>query len=382
MHHFSNRRAMSSSGSNEENDRCPGRRPGDGATCRARLKGWLRNVADRSPIWGDVDISAFCRITGYSREHAMRALSSIRREADDLVFETKLRDKKPGGRRTWGVIVADPAKLKFDKCSLFYDAQGIRLHNYTTLGAGGEKMAPTIVINPPSPRPRGRPRRSPVRATGKVAPRADESEVQTPGSSPEFSGVSDAMKSSENTRGCDLPYIGKDSFGIQQPELNGARRDIAKWRGFESRSGERRSGDPLRGKAFSLLSRLKACHWDNCKVHFISRTAFCYAYRSLHDGHEAEHIVSCYADALVVCHGFAVDQACTKGRVTFFAPSSTVSKAAKLLAKDGLSREQRMARWYERKRQAEPVMREEDFDSENLAEMRHQMAASFASAGT
>lgn len=376
MPYFSNRRAMSSSGSNEENERYPGRRPGDGATCRARLKGWLRNVANRSPIWGDVDISAFCRITGYSREHATRELSHIRREDDDLVFETKLRDKKPRGRRTWGVIVADPAKLKFDKCSLFYDAQGKRLHNYTTLGVGGEKMDPTIVINPPSPRPVGRPRTNPVSPAGNGSSAADESKVQCPDNSPEFSVVSGRTNSSENVGGCDIPYIGKDSFGIQQPELNGA------WRGFESRSGERRSGDPLRIKAFSLLRRLEACHWDNCKVHFVSRTAFCYAHRSLHDGHKAERIVSCYADALVVCHGFAVDQACTKGRVTFFAPSSTVSKAAKLLAKDGLSREQRMARWYERKRQAEPVMREEDFDPEELAQMRREISASFRFGGT
>lgn len=377
MPYFSNRRAMSSSGSNEDCERAPGQRPGNAATCRARLKGWLRNVADRSPIWGDVDLSAFCRITGYSREHTTRELSRIRREDVDLVFETKLRDKKTNGRRNWGVIVADPAKLKFDKCSLFYDARGCRLHNYTTLAAGGEKMEPTIVLHPSSPRPRGRPRKFIAPAVENERPRADQWDAQALSNAAGSARVLDSKQCDENTGGCDIAYIGKDSFGIQQPNSNGARRDFAQWRGFESEMSDRRSSDPLRTKAFSLLRGLGACHWDNCKVTFVSRTAFRYAHRALRDGHESERILSCYADALVVCHGFAVDRACSAGHITFFAPSSTVSKAAGLLAKDGLSRQQRVAQWYQRKRQAEPVLSEDDFDPEELARVRREIAKSF-----
>ena len=133
----------------------------------------------------------------------------------------------------------------------------------------------------------------------------------------------------------------------------------------------------MRGKACSGARRLEDCNWDNCKGRFATRTAFGYAYRALRDGHDEERVVSCYADALVVCHGFAVDQACSAGRITFFAPSSTVSKAERLLAKDGLSREKRMAQWYERKRRPEPVLREKDFDPGQLAEMRPAIAESF-----
>ncbi len=377
MPHFSNRRGVSSSRSSEERERRPGQRPGGVAPCRARLKGWLRNVATRSPIWGDVDLAAFCRITGYSREHATRELSKIRAKDDDLVFETKLRDKKPNGRRTWGVIVAQRAKLKFDKCSLFYDAQGYRLHNYTTLGVGGEKIDPAIVLHPAFPRPSGRPRKLASCVAKSDELHANRPQVLAPRNSPKSWNRLDAHDSAENTGGCDIPYIRKDSFGIQQPELNGARRDFAQWRGFGSKSGERRRGDPLRRKAFSLSRRLEDCHWDNCKVRFVTRTAFGYAHRSLRDGHDEERVVSCYADALLVCHGFAVDQACSAGRITFFAPSSTVSKAEQLLAKDGLSREQRMAQWYERKRRTEPVLRDEDFDPDELAEIRRAIAESF-----
>ena len=85
--------------------RCRGRRRGKVATCRARLKGWVENVAARSPIWGDVDLEAFCRKTGYSREHATRELSKLRREGG-LAFETKLRSKNGKGRKVWGVILA------------------------------------------------------------------------------------------------------------------------------------------------------------------------------------------------------------------------------------------------------------------------------------
>ena len=45
-------------------------------------------------------------------------------------LETKLRSKRGVTTRTWGVIVAEPAKLLFDRRSLFYDRQGNRLHNY------------------------------------------------------------------------------------------------------------------------------------------------------------------------------------------------------------------------------------------------------------
>ena len=362
MSHFSNRRAMCSFGNKDHRQRCPGRRPGSGATCRSRLKGWLRNVADRSPIWGDVDLRAFCRITGYSREHATRELTLIRREDTGLVFETKLRDKKPNGRRTWGVIVADRAKLKYDKCSLFYDGQGCRLHNYTTLASGGEKLEPTIVLQCPSVRPRGRPQKHLLVSQEIKEPRVD---------------VSKAAVAKENPEDCDIAYIKKDSFGIQQPDSNGALRDFKRRRGSELALRGQQSRAPLRSKAFSLLRRLEACHWDNCKVLFARRTAFRYAYRALNDGHEAKRILNCYSDALFVCHGFAVDQACRTGRVTFFAPSSTVLKASKLLAKDGLSRRQRVAQWYQRNRKVEPALREENFDRYELARIRRRIAQSF-----
>jgi len=81
--------------------RCRGRRRGNVATCRARLKGWIKNVAARSPIWGDIDISAFCRKMGYSREHATRELSKLRRDGE-LAFETKMRTKGTHGTKKMG----------------------------------------------------------------------------------------------------------------------------------------------------------------------------------------------------------------------------------------------------------------------------------------
>ena len=263
MPHFSNRRGVSSSGSSEERERRPGQRSGGVAPCRARLKGWLRNVASRSPIWGDVDLAAFCRITGYSREHATRELSKIRAKDHDLVFETKLRDKKPNGRRTWGVIVAQRAKLKFDKCSLFYDAQGYRLHNYTTLGVGGEKIDPAIVLHPACSRPRGRPPKLASCVVESDELSAHRPKVSAPRNSATSWNRRDTDDSAESTGGCDIPYIRKDSFGIQQPELNGARRDLAQWRGGKEDPPGRKPVPQLRQKPFPMLDRLAGCHWDN-----------------------------------------------------------------------------------------------------------------------
>lgn len=278
--------------------------------CRRRLAGWIENVAHRSTTWGDVDIEAFCRKTGYSREHATRELSKIRRQRSDLVFETKLRRRRRGKPAAWGVIVCEAAKLRYDRCSLFYDREGKPLHNYTTLAPEGEKMHP------------GAP----------------------PGEAVQPSSL--ATKSA--TAVCDNPYKKKDSFGIQQTDEYGARRDIAQSRDKEDFPPDRQEGRArLVRKAFSLLPRLQGSHYDNCKVTFSRRAAHSYALGALIDGHDQKRIVRCYEEALLVCHGFAVDRSASAGKVIFFNPSSTVSKARKLLAKDDLNRNARVRRWYD-----------------------------------
>lgn|SRR5579862_2390395 len=53
-------------------------------------------------------------------------------------------------------------------------------------------------------------------------------------------------------------------------------------------------------------------------------TAYRFALDSLTDGTSSRTHRSCYADALHVCHEFAVDQAASTGKITFFNLSSTV----------------------------------------------------------
>ena len=358
MSDFSNRWGLPSS-KQEENLRCRrAQRNGNAAPCRARLEGWIRNVAARSPIWGDVDLAAFCRITGYSREHATRELADIRRDHPELAFETKLRCKKRRRPKRWGVIVAERRKLCFDGRSLFYDVRGRRLHNYTTLGRDGEKIVPTV--NPPETarRSRGRPRQHPavmdallkewhrltgVRDVPGESSRADSVCVNVS----DTASVSNSDKAADsNSELCDGPYIRKDSFGIQQKDLYGARRFVAHLRDGREADVRTNARSRLCRKAFSLLSRLRECHYDNCKVRFASRTAYRYALRALQDGHDQTRIVGSYEAALFVCHGFAVDRAAHIGKVVHFNLSSTVSKARKLLAKDGLSRPERVGKWY------------------------------------
>ena len=361
--------------------RCRGRRPGNTSTCRARLRGWISNVANRSPIWGDIDLKAFCRITNYSREHATRELSKLRREGG-LVFETKLRSKRGTTTNTWGVIVADPAKLLYDKRSLFYDRKGNRLHNYTTLADGGEKIAPTVMLPEPERRPRGRPRTRPVVPEVLKRPRGRPRKLgaapvpvtrKSPvAPSPEQGSASEKepRKIHEKPRLCDNP-LKEDSYGIQPSDLYGAVRGVAQCREEKKR---RPKSSLLKRKAFSLQRRLEASHWDNCKVRFSRRTAHCYAYQALTDGHEEARIVSSYEQALFVCHGFAVDRAASSGKIIFFNASSTIVKAAALLGKDGLDRRERMARWYSKHspRKVSPCS-----DPAELAALRAQIAATF-----
>lgn len=179
-----------------------------------------------------------------------------------------------------------------------------------------------------------------------------------------------AEKSDEKPRLCDNP-LEEDYFVIQQQDLHGARRDVAMSRGEEG--GKARP--VLKRKAFSLQARLEACHWDNCKVTFSSRTAHNYALRALVDGHAAERIISCYADALFVCHGFAVDRSASAGKVIFFNPSSTVVKAAALLAKDGLTCRERIARWYANRPQ--PNVEPPPPLPDDIETIRAQIAATF-----
>ena len=358
MSNFSSRWALPLSWQEDNIQRRRDSRSGGGVSCRARLEGWIRNVAARSPIWGDVDLAAFCRTTGYSREYATRELSDIRRENPELAFETKLRRKKGHRRKRWGVIVAERPKLCFDERSLFYDVRGRRLHNYTTLARDGEKIVPTVTMTEAARKSPGRPRRPPEALDALLDEWHKLTGYQdTPGEGARSDSVrvnpSDTVsvsKSAKNSDGnselCDSAYKRKDSFGIQQTALYGARRFVAQWREGEKADGRTNARGRLARKAFSLLSRLRGCHYDNCKVRYASRTAYRYAFRALQDGHDQARIVSCYADALFVCHGFAVDHAAHIGKVVHFNPSSTVSKARKLLAKDGLSRTERVRKWY------------------------------------
>lgn len=350
MSSFSDRRGLPSCRKEEYCLARPrGRRAGFVATCRARLKGWIENVAARSPIWGDIDLRAFCKKTGYSREHATRELSKLRRRCG-LAFETKLRAKRGGRSKAWGVIVADPGKLAFDKHSLFYDQHGRPLHNYTTLADDGEKIPPTIIITP-VPRRRGRPRKQRCeeiavkRPRGRPRKAVQQMSHESPKTLNPLVQKTPFDKSPKNARLCDNAKE-EDSFGIQQKDSYGARRDVAQWRGREKENARPKRPSPLRRKAFAMLEKLAGCHWDNCKVTFSRQTAFKFALRSLNDGHEERRILACYADALFFCHGFAVDQAASTGKITFFNPSSTVLRAARLLAKDGLTRCARIAQWY------------------------------------
>jgi hypothetical protein len=315
MPSFSGRWGLPSSRLEKAQQRkCRGRRPGRAVPCHRRLVGWIENVARRSMSWGDVDLVAFCARTGYSREHATRELSKIRRQRTDLVFETKLRHRTRGRRAAWGVIVCEARKLRYDRCSLFYAEDGKRLHNYTTLGADGEKIEPT--------------RQQPNR--------------------PRFRRRDDVLKPERSVgQVCDNPFKKEDSFGIQQKDSYGAGRFVAQSRDEKQKPRADCGRSRLARKAFSLLRRLQSCHYDNCKVTFSSRTAYCYALRALMDGHDQERIVRRYDEALFICHGHAVDHAASTGKIVFFNSASTVSKARKLLAKDGLTRAERVRRWYD-----------------------------------
>lgn len=389
MPYFSNRWGLPSCLEEANIRSAPKQRCDNAAPCRARLEGWIKNVAARSPIWGDIDLAAFCRRTGFSREHATRELSKIRRDHPTLAFETKQRRKNGKSRKRWGVMVAERRKLRFDERSLFYDARGNRLHNHTTLGDGGRKIPPTAPEFGNARRPRGKPRRMPGNAKAvldswrdKATPQ-DASTVNSQTDKPGVSvsdkpsvAVSDAA-SDENPRVCDGAYMREDSFGIQQTDLYGARRDVAQWRGSGKSGCATHPAPRLRRKAFAMLKPLADSHWDNCKVLFARPTAYCYALRALVDGHDERRIVSRYSDALFVCHGFAVDQAASTGKITFFNPSSTVGKARELLAKDGLTRDERVANWYRKRAEAELVP---PIPPEQLVGMRAQIAASLAEA--
>jgi|GEM_PF-4904652 len=127
----------------ERLDQSPSSRRGN-ATCRKRLEGWIQMVVARSRIWGRIDLEAFCRTTRYSREHATRTLSLIRKQSTDWAFETKICQRRKNGPKRWGVIVAERSKLRFDGHSLFFSDVGRWLHNYTSLGYGREKISPTL----------------------------------------------------------------------------------------------------------------------------------------------------------------------------------------------------------------------------------------------
>lgn len=332
MRAFSNARSLSLHQEDSGDDLyCPlpdsnkDRRKGLSAPCRARLLGWILNVADRSTTWGDVDISAFCRIAKYSREHAMRELAKIRKERLDLRFETKIRKKSKTKKAVWGVMVCSVSKLKFDGHSLFYTRSGRALHNRTKLGPEGEK------ISPPN-RPVGS-----SKQTDKLPPLTQKISIDS--AQTEIDAITPGL--------CDIPYKEKDFYEIQQINSYGAKRDLKLCQPNNSKTPP----IAIRKKAFSLVRSIANEHHDNSKVEFSSKHAFSYAVDALWNGHDTKKIIGAYAKAHQTCHAIAVDHGASAGKVIFFSPSSTVAKARADLANDGLSRKERIERWYQLRRE-------------------------------
>ena len=328
--------------------RVRGRRSSGGPTCRSRLTGWLRNVVRRSPIWGDVDLEAFCRLTEYSREHATRELSRIRRSGE-FAFETKIRTRAGRRGRNWGVIVADPKKLRFDRHSLHFASDGRPLHNRTTLAEEGVKLLPvptsiegvSLTSNPE------------CRTTTENIPSSIDQSLTSPGRAsvdPKqiLKKTAPVQRHLKKGTGCDNAYK-EDSYGIQQSERYGAGRPIALWRGPQIPAPRLEGMQRLRRRAFALVEKLKDSQWDNCKVQFDSRGAFALAYGALSDGHDAARIIRCYELALFKSHGHAVDKAASGAKIVFFNISSTIIETRRLLEQDGFCREDRINAWYARR---------------------------------
>ena len=104
-------------------------------------------------------------------------------------------------------------------------------------------------------------------------------------------------------------------------------------------------------KAAQITDNLRRFHWDNCKVNFDRRLAYCYALGALRDGYDAAKILKCYERALQDCHALATDRTASRGQVCRFELSSTVRRAKRFLANDGLLTAERIGPWQEGQRQ-------------------------------
>jgi hypothetical protein len=139
-------------------------------------------------------------------------------------------------------------------------------------------------------------------------------------------------------RQCQGRRVIDDSASIPEPQTTSAG-----WRRLER-------------KAARITENLRQLHWDNCKVNFDRRLAYRYALRALRDGHDAANILKCYERALQKCHAFATDRTASRGQICRFELSSTVRRAKRFLANDGLPRAERIRLWHEGPRQAVSIM--------------------------
>ena len=138
-----------------------------------------------------------------------------------------------------------------------------RLHNYTTLANGGEKIDPTALWPEGKRRRRGRPR---VRSVTHDLPKLPRGRPRKPGASvptivpatahespvaPTPAQVCTSSKAPKILRDiprlCDNP-LKEDSCGIQQKDLYGAARDVALCRG-----GKEAGVTPLSWKLAEVL---------------------------------------------------------------------------------------------------------------------------------
>jgi len=70
--------------------------------------------------------------------------------------------------------------------------------------------------------------------------------------------------------------------------------------------------------------------------------AYRYAFRALRDGHDAANILKCYERALQECHALAADRTASRGQIRRFELSSTVRRAKRFFANDGLPKAERI----------------------------------------
>jgi hypothetical protein len=261
-----------------------------------RLVGWMkRRISRSSKPWIAVKLDDFCGLTGVTIRTARRCVNAVRNDPEsDIVLRTCYENRK------WSLLASTTSRLHGLKRSEPFDQSNEGKRIVKT------KMCGEVV------------RVEQLRLGREGVLWGEEPNYTIPGcleSQPEEDPNQEVMNFDAENGEVDLEKCWenflkpKEKVDARQSDISlVSNRRVSVKTETKSNTTQRVFGDGTHRLAFAIARNyLEPIHYDNCKIAYEPKMAFCYARRALKNGCTKQDIIRCYDWALHDCHAMCVD---------------------------------------------------------------------------